>query len=105
MRRLIESSKKRQLLQKDMVLKIVVSETRVYIFRYFHAKYNFSTNKKQTTKKQNKIEQKTSRVNPYSIKGPTDGDFIELGYNGKVEYQSIQTDNSFVRTLKTNSVD
>ena len=30
-------------------------------------------------------EQKTSRVNPYSIKGPTDGDFIELGYNGKIE--------------------
>ena len=54
----------------------------------------------EQTKKQNKIEQKTSRVNPYSIKGPTDGDFIELGYNGKVEYQSIQTDNSFVRTLK-----
>lgn len=64
----------------------------------------FQQTKKQT-KKQNKIEQKTSRVNPYSIKGPTDGDFIELGYNGKVEYQSIQTDNSFVRTLKTNSVD
>ena len=105
MRRLIESSKNRQLLQKDMVLKIVVSETSVYIFRYFHAKYNFSTNKQKQTKNQNKIEQKTSRVNPYSIKGPTDGDFIELGYNGKVEYQSIQTDNSFVRTLKTNSVD
>ena len=86
-------------------MKIVVSETR-YIFRYFHAKYNFSTKKtNKQTKKQNKIEQKTSRVNPYSISGPTDGDFIELGYNGKVEYQSIQTDNSFVRTLKTNSVD
>lgn len=65
----------------------------------------FQQTKKKQTKKQNKIEQKTSRVNPYSIKGPTDGDFIELGYNGKVEYQSIQTDNSFVRTLKTNSVD
>ena len=100
MRRLIESSKKRQLLQKDMVLKIVVSETRVYIFDIFMQNIIF-----QQTKKQNKIEQKTSRVNPYSIKGPTDGDFIELGYNGKVEYQSIQTDNSFVRTLKTNSVD